>query len=97
MPTLVFSTKKEAIEFLRNLGNLEELTNGNFCPKGTYYLAHGEYSQHEFKPARYKDGWGIKKIHFFYSTTLHVPKDGRCIAANEWGDGTTLVLQDSFY
>ena len=61
MSNLVFNTKKEAVEFLRNIEYLEEMSNGNFYPKGTYYLAHGEYSQPEFKAVKYKDGWGIKK------------------------------------
>ena len=59
------------------------MDNGNFYPHGTYYLAYGEYCQPEFKAVRYKDGWGIKKIHYFYGNTLHAPKDGRCEALDD--------------
>ena len=77
MSKLVFETKSEAVEFLRSL-NLTEMDNGAFYPRGTYYLAHGEYSQPDFVATRYKDGWGIKKIHYFYANTFYAPQDGRC-------------------
>ena len=77
MSKLVFETKSEAVEFLRSL-NLTEMDNGAFYPQGTYYLAHGEYSQPDFVATRYKDGWGIKKIHYFYANTFYAPNDGRC-------------------
>lgn len=90
MSKLVFKNKKEAIEFLKSLSYLAETKNGNFFPRGTYYLSHGEYSQPEFKPTHYKDGWGIKKIHFFYSGTLNTPINGRCAMLND-----ELVLETS--
>ena len=77
MKKLVFATKREAVEFLRSQKYLTETNKGNFYPHGTYYLAHGEYSQPDFVATRYKDGWGIKKIHYFYAT-FHAPRDGRC-------------------
>ena len=78
MNKLSFETKKEAIAFLKSIKNFGQLTDGNFYPLGTYYTKHGEYSQPEFKAVRYKDGWGIKKIHFYYASTFNAPKDGRC-------------------
>ena len=78
MNKLVFATKREAVEYLRSQKFLTEMCNGAFYPHGTYYLAHGEYSQPEFKATRYKDGWGIKKIHYFYANTFYAPTDGRC-------------------
>ena len=78
MSKLVFETKREAVEFLRGQKYLTEMGNGAFYPHGTYYLAHGEYSQPDFVATRYKDGWGIKKIHYFYANTFYAPKDGRC-------------------
>ena len=102
MSNLVFATKKEAVEFLRGMDTLAEMSNGNFYPAGTYYLSHGEYSQPEYKVVRYKDGWGIKKIHFYYPNTFNAPKDGRCIAVkglSGYGyddDEVTLVLQDYY-
>ena len=77
MSKLVFANKREAVEFLRSLKYLNE-GNGAFYPQGTYYLAHGEYSQPEYKAIRYKDGWGIKKIHYFYANTFYGPQDCRC-------------------
>ena len=78
---LVFNTKKEATEFLRQQKALYE-HDGGFAPSGTYYLSHGEYSPPDFKPVKYKAGWGIKKIHYFYPGTLRAPKDGRCGMVN---------------
>lgn len=95
MSNLVFSSKKEAVEFLRNIKGLKELSGGNFFPKGIYYLHHGEFETPEFKPVRYKDGWGIKKIHFYYFGTLNAPKDGRCVAFRDEFNELQLVLQDS--
>ena len=90
MSKLVFANKREAVEFLRSLKYLAEMSNGNFYPHGTYYLAHGEYSQSEFTAIRYKDGWGIKKIHYFYANTFYAPKDGRCVVLE-----AELVLESS--
>lgn len=77
MTKLVFKTKADAVKFLQEQDYLYEHSNG-FSHKGTYYLAHGEYSAADFKPCRYKDGWGIKKVHYFYKGTFNTPKDGRC-------------------
>lgn len=35
MSNLVFNTKKEAVEFLRNIEHLEEMSNGNFNHRKT--------------------------------------------------------------
>ena len=90
MNKLVFATKRAAVEFLRSQKDLTELANGDFYPHGTYYLAQGEYSKPEFKAVRYGDGWGIKKIHYFYANTFYAPRDGRCVVL----DGR-LVLESS--
>ena len=90
MNKLVFATKREAVEFLRGQKYLTEMDNGDFYPHDTYYLAHGEYSQPDFKAVRYKDGWGIKKIHYFYANTLHAPRDGRCVVLDDY-----LMLESS--
>lgn len=91
MAKLVFATKREAVEFLHSQKYLTQMDNGDFYPHGTYYLAHGEYSQPDYKAIRYKDGWGIKKIHYFYANTLYAPQDGRCVVL----DGE-LVLESRF-
>ena len=90
MNKLVFATKSEAVEFLRSQKYLTEMSNGAFYPHGKYYLAHGEYSQPDFKAVRYKDGWGVKKIHYFYANTFHAPQDGRCAVLDD-----LLVLESS--
>ena len=90
MSKLVFANKRAAVEFLRSLKYLTEQDNGAFYPHGTYYLAHGEYSQPDFVATRYKDGWGIKKIHYFYANTFTLHRDGRCVVL----DGR-LVLESS--
>ena len=82
MNKLVFANKREAVEFLRSQ-KLTEMDNGAFYKQGTYYLAHGEYSQPEFKAVRYGDGWGIKKIHYFYANTFYAPTDGRCAVLDD--------------
>lgn len=80
-----FATKAEVINALSQDTSLEELNNGNFTPKGIYELKHGEYDRYELKATRYKDGWGIKKIHFYYPNTLNAPKDGECtLYGNEY-------------
>lgn len=58
MEKLVFSSKKEAVEFLQSLSYLYEHSHG-FSPSGTYYLRHGEYTAPDFRAVRYKDGWGV--------------------------------------
>ena len=90
MSKLVFANKRAVVEYLRSQKYLSEMDNGAFYPNGTYYLAHGEYSQPDFVATRYKDGWGIKKIHYFYANTFYAPQDGRC----EVLDGS-LVLESS--
>lgn len=80
-----FKTKAEVINALRQDASLEELNNGNFTPKGVYELKHGESDKYELKAIRYKDGWGIKKIHFYQPNTLNAPKDGQCtLYGNEY-------------
>lgn len=82
MNNLTFKSKLEAISFLRNNNDLYEHSNG-FSPKGIYYLSHGEYSAPDFKVVKYKDGWGIKKIHYFYDGVFNTPKDSRCELYND--------------
>ena len=90
MNKLYFDTKSVANDFLEKQKNLYNHNNG-YSQKGIYYLSHGEYSKPDFKPVHYKDGWGIKKIHYFYDGTLNAPQDGRCVII----DGE-LVLEANF-
>lgn len=73
---MTFETKKQLIEWLEN-NNYSQTSSGNFYAAGTYYLSHGEYEKPEFKPTRYKDGWSVKGIYFYYNGTLNAPQDGR--------------------
>lgn len=75
---LKFKTKAEAVNFLNEHPSLSSNRAGDsWFPSGTYYLAYGEYSQPDYVPRRYKDGWGIKKISYFHRGTFGAPKDGR--------------------
>lgn len=70
-----FETKSQAVEFLSDLENkgfLSSHSNG-WSETGTYYLSHGEYSQPDYRPTRYKDGWGIAKVPFYYANTFNAP------------------------
>jgi hypothetical protein len=78
MTNLTFETKAEAVKFLNDHPKLNSNNSGDsWFPHGTYHLAHGEYSQPDYVPRRYKDGWGIKKISYFYQGTFGAPVDGR--------------------
>lgn len=75
---LKFETKKAVIDYLADKDNLDCDTSGKlFFPAGTYYLAHGEYSQPDYTPRRYKDGWGIHRTNYYYPGTFNAPVDGR--------------------
>lgn len=77
-PELSFSTKAEALEYLRSIPELQESSKGGvFWGTGTYYLAHGEYERPDYRVRRYKDGWGIHVTHYYYGGTLYAPEDGR--------------------
>ena len=73
---MTFAAKKDLVEWL-NQNDYEQLSNGSWYPTGTYYLAHGEYSQPEFLVRRYKDGWSLHGNWFFYPGTFGAKKDGR--------------------
>lgn len=73
---MTFPTKQKLINWLAE-NNFSRMENGNYYPTGTYHLGHGEYSQPEFSPRRYKDGWDCHGIYFYYSGTFYAPKDGR--------------------
>jgi hypothetical protein len=79
MKKLSFATKKEALEYLRSIPQLEESAKcpGVFARKGTYYLWHGEYARPDYRVRRYKDGWGVHVKHYYYAGTLYAPEDGR--------------------
>jgi hypothetical protein len=80
-PDLSFPTKKEALEYLRSIDELEESskTPGVFWETGTYYLSHGEYERPDYRVRRYKDGWGVHATYYYYAGTLYAPKDGRLL------------------
>lgn len=78
MNNLVFDSKKSAIDFLSSVEGLSQSNNGQyFFTSGTYYLSHGEYSQPDYAPRRYKDGWGIHVTYYYYAGTCCAPRDGR--------------------
>lgn len=78
MKNLVFDSKKEALEFLSSIEGLSGSDDGKyFIRKGTYYLSNGEYSRPDYKPRRYKDGWGINVTYYYYFGACYAPKCGR--------------------
>lgn len=75
---LTFKTKLEALNFLASQENLRSNIKGDkYFPGGTYYLSHGEYSQPDYSPRKYKEGWGIHIENYYYAGTFNVPKSGR--------------------
>jgi hypothetical protein len=86
MKRLVFRTRQEARDYLISRGLVQWSANPNvFWAPGAYICAHGEYERPDYQVVRYKDGWGVKVIHYYYRGTLNVPKDGR-IEYDVWGD-----------
>ena len=73
-----WKTKQEVIDALRKVSKLfESEKGGKFYVNGRYYLAHGEYEAPDYIPCRYKDGWGIKEITYFYPGTFYARISGR--------------------
>lgn len=73
-----WKTKQEVIDALRKVRRLfESEKGGKFYINGRYYLSHGEYEAPDYIPCRYKDGWGIKEITYFYPGTFHARASGR--------------------
>lgn len=77
LTTLSFDTKKEAIEWLNNLPGYSGNERIGWSYDGMYICAHGEYERPSYFPRRYKDGWGIHAVYYFYAGTYGAPKDGR--------------------
>lgn len=80
---LSFKTKKEAAEFLHNkkLCYFEgsKTQEQAWSVSGMYVCSHGEFARPEYVLRRYKDGWGVKIIYYYYCGTLFAPKDRRCV------------------
>ena len=73
-----WATKKDVIAALRQARQLSESSKGGkFFPAGIYVLAHGEYESPDYIPCRYKDGWGIKEITYFFPGTFYARASGR--------------------
>lgn len=80
---LSFSTKKEAAEFLHNkkLCYCEgsKTQEQSWSVYGMYVYSHGEFARPEYVLRRYKDGWGVKIIYYYFYNILFAPKDRRCV------------------
>lgn len=72
-----FATKAELEKFLHDKTVLVKSKSGKWYEPGNYYLAHGEYERPDYVPTRYKDGWSLKVVYYFYAGTLFAPEDGR--------------------
>ena len=85
MNNLVFTSKKETIDFLKSVNGLNsDHAEKSFFPAGIYYLSCGEYSKPDFIPRRYKDGWGIYVKFYYYSGTFNTIKSGRIDPETLW-------------
>lgn len=73
---MTFETKKELAKWLAD-NDYAQLSDGDWYPTGTYYLAHGEYSQPEFSLRRYKDGWSLHGYYHFHRGTICSKENGR--------------------
>ena len=83
---LSFKTKKEAEKFMNDNPKLEYYegtktleqawASASWC---SYSYSQGEYARPEYVLRRYKDGWGIKIIYYYFASTLFAPKDRRCV------------------
>lgn len=74
---VTFSKKSDVIDYLSNACGMSSTSGGAFFEPGTYYLNHGEYSQPDYEPRRYKDGWGIHANYYYHPGTFGAPADGR--------------------
>ncbi len=72
-----FNTKADVLDYLANDCGMDCTSTGNYFDRGEYVLNHGEYSQPDYVPRRYKDGWGIHANYYYYQGTYHAPRDGR--------------------
>jgi len=70
-----FKTKKEVGIWLDK--HFEYDGDGTWSQTGIYVTSHGEYARPRYKPARYKDGWGINATYFYYEGTFNCPRNGR--------------------
>lgn len=70
-----FKTKSQVVDYLNSLvdGGMLFRHSDGWSTVGTYYLSHGEYSQPDYRPSRYKDGWGISIERYYYPGTINVP------------------------
>ena len=77
---MIFETKQQATEHLNKLvsaGFLDgPFKDGTWIEEGTYILHHGEYMRPDYKPVRYKAGWQIKRLTYYYPSTYNAPVDG---------------------
>lgn len=73
---MAFATKQQLIDWLKSSG-YKQTSTGDWFPSGTYYLSHGEYSQPDYTPRRYKDGWSLHAIYYYHPRTFNAPLDGR--------------------
>ena len=64
MSNLVFSSKREAVEFLRNMKGLKELSGGNFFRKGFIIYIMGNLKRLNLSPSDIKTAGELKRFIF---------------------------------
>lgn len=77
----MFKTEKEAVKYMSTLVDLGlvDSHNNGYSISIPYYLEHGEYERPDYRVTKYKEGWGIKKVYFFYAGSLNVSEDSRVL------------------
>jgi len=81
-----YSKKSDVVALLNELveyGILAVSGKGVYYPAGTYYLAHGETSSPDYRPAHYRDGWSVSVEYHYQAGTIGAPPRGRTRASIE--------------
>ena len=68
---MIFSTRAEALNFLKGIYDFMSKDGKTFFNKGVYFLRYGEYDRPDYvvRKFRGKEEYGIKKITYYYPNT----------------------------
>ncbi|MDY7025188.1 MAG: hypothetical protein SVC26_02470 [Pseudomonadota bacterium] len=89
-----FATKQDAtnhLESLVKLNLLHEHSQG-YSENGVYVLDHNEYAAPDYRPTRYKGGWGIAKVtHYYIGSLRHGEPERFRVELSAYYDGADRV------
>lgn len=71
-----YKTKADLVADLKAAG-LEQTSTGNWYKPGRYELSYGEYERPDYIPRRYRDGWALHAVYYYYRGTFRARTDGR--------------------